>query len=1139
VDRLKARVLNHYALIGFLGGVVFMLYNVWIEFDLQHLMPSISSFLYLQRTEPMILTLDFAPLIFGLIGGLLGGQRNLVKVISRGKKEWEAAFDAFSEPIFVTDSHNLILRCNRAAIMQLAIDYSNVIGRSILDFFPAGELALDEHHQIAGREFSWLGRLYQPSAYPIRGEGVPDHELFILSDVTERKRLQDASKEDHALLRTLIDNLPDRIYVKDLEGRKTISNLADWKASGGKSMEDVIGKTDFDMYPHALAENYMALDTEIMNSGVPSLNREEPGLDSLGQPVRILTSKVPLRNRQGTVVGLVGVGRDVTELMRAEAELIREKQFLEALNQNSPVAIVVLDDQEKIVSCNPAFEKLFGYSTAEVIGVKLDSLITDEETRQDASDLSKRVMTEAVHGIGRRRRKDGSSIDVELFGVPVMVAGQKAGALAIYHDITDLVRVRQEAEEANRAKSDFLANMSHEIRTPMNGVIGMLELTLDTQLTHEQSEYLNISLQSAESLMTLLNDILDFSKIEAKKLDMEKIDFNLRTAVEDVAFALAKRAEEKGLELACLIHPDLTSDLRGDPGRIRQVIMNLVGNAIKFTQQGEVVIRAEAISQTPDEARIHFSVQDTGVGIPYDRQAAVFERFTQADGSTTRKFGGTGLGLTISKQLVEAMGGQIGVESTPGVGTIFWFDVTFEKQDEKPQPATPVSQPQVDLKGLRILGIDDNATNRMIMTKMLEGFGCKVDTVATGAKGLEALQKAHRAGLAYKVVLLDMQMPVMDGEQTARAIVNESFGRDTKIIILTSIGQRGDASRLEALGCSGYLLKPVKQHMLHEALIAVLGQEGSAGPDLVTRHLLTEQRRSGARLLLAEDNPINQKLAIVLLQKAGYPVDAVENGLQAFQKIMAEKYSAVLMDIQMPDMDGLEATRRIRIWEKARNLHIPIIAMTAHAMVGDRQRCLDAGMDDYISKPVEPRILFTALDRWTSNNRPEDKLELAETQDYISVSPDSRFVEDESSEGGDLFGEKHQSALGNASGEVLGPGEDSTGNILPIDFEAALFRFGNDRHFMMELCQEFVTGLPQRMSEICGALGDHNAFTLGRLAHNLKGVCLNFSAEPMASLAGHIEEMCRREDLSNGLALVSELKVAAKSFEEYFASQPT
>ena len=409
-----------------------------------------------------------------------------------------------------------------------------------------------------------------------------------------------ARADEHNLLRTLIDQLPDRIYVMDLEGRKTLSNIADWKASGGTAMEDVVGKTDFDTYPEELAQQYRAMDKRVLDGGLSITNVEEPGLDEHGNPVTILTTKVPLRDDGGNVVGLVGIGRDITELKRAEAALLKEKRFLEALNLFSPAAIVVLDTLDRIQSCNPAFEHMYGYTAQEIIGKDLDGLIAREESLTEAHAYTRQAMTRAVHAIGQRRCKDGSMVDVEIFGVPVFVGDEKVGTLAIYHDISELLRARREAEEANQAKSDFLANMSHEIRTPMNGVIGMLELTLDTSLTAEQRDYLETSLQSAETLLGLLNDILDFSKIEAGRLELESINFNLRAAVEDMAYTLAQRAQDKGLELACLIDPDLASDLRGDPGRVRQVLVNLVGNAVKFTHQGEIVVRAEAVAQSRD-----------------------------------------------------------------------------------------------------------------------------------------------------------------------------------------------------------------------------------------------------------------------------------------------------------------------------------------------------------------------------------------------------------------------------------------------------------------------------------------------------------------------------------------------------------
>jgi CheY-like chemotaxis protein/HPt (histidine-containing phosphotransfer) domain-containing protein len=416
-------------------------------------------------------------------------------------------------------------------------------------------------------------------------------------------------------------------------------------------------------------------------------------------------------------------------------------------------------------------------------------------------------------------------------------------------------------------------------------------------------------------------------------------------------------------------------------------------------------------------------------------------------------------------------------------------------------------------------------------------MGSRGDAVASGFKALESLRNAHRAGYPYHVVLLDMQMPGMDGEQTVRAIKSDPAVKDVKIIILTSMGVRGDAQRFETLGCSGYLLKPVKQQMLFDAVVAVLTQKEDQGPALVTRHILTEKRKSGLRLLLAEDNSINQKLAVVLLQKAWYSVDAVETGEQAVGKVKSGQYHAVLMDVQMPVMDGFEATQEIRRWEQDKGLHIPIIAMTAHAMPGDRERCLAVGMDDYVSKPLEPKVLFNALNRWVPDlELPENTGQaVEETQDYTSSSTLRAFSEDQFQGEVGLFGEVGTPAS-DANLPLDSPAIPSA-EILPIDFEAALYRFGDDRGFMMELCGEFITGLPGRLAEIHKAMDAQDPNTLGRLGHNLKGVALNFSAEPLAAIALKIEELGRREDLVNAPALYQELDSAVRSLQDYFASR--
>lgn len=1242
-------LLYRYALWGFAGGFLFPLVGTWIEITTLNLPLNFASFLAVQRSQPLLWIIDSAPLVLGFLSAIAGSQRNLAILVDRGKKEWEAIFDSFSDPIFVTDASGVILRCNHAVIDRLNTTFSFVIGKPLADVLSASGRGREVGLQNSENGFSWLDRLYDVSTYPLQSGDMESQNLFILHDITQRVKMENRLSLERNLLRTLIDNLPDRIYVKDTQGRKTVSNTADWRASGGKQMEDVIGKTDFDSYPAEMAEKFWLDDKAVIETGVSVVNREEPGLDAHGNPVWVMTTKIPLRDDGGNIVGLVGVGRDITsqkiaeeklrQLSRAveqsastivitdldgsivyanpkftettgyrieevlgknprilksghtsqdeyknlwetikaggewhgefhnrkkngdlyweaatispilneagkvthflavkediterkqhEAEILRQKQYFESLVRNNPVAVVVLDNRHTIVSVNPAFEELYGYSNNEVLGADLDMLINTEDGVQEARQYTQAVMQDVpVHTIGKRRRKDGSFVDVEIFGVPVLVNGEKVGILALYHDISLLVRAQHEAEQANKAKSEFLANMSHEIRTPMNGVIGMLELALDTNLTSEQRDYLQTSLQSAEALLTLLNDILDFSKIEAGKLELENIDFNLRNTVEDVAYTLAKRAQDKGLEMACLIHPELKSNLRGDPGRLRQILVNLVGNAIKFTHQGEIIIQAEPVKETDTHVQVHFAVQDTGIGIPHERQAAIFERFTQADGSTTRHYGGTGLGLAISRQLVEAMGGRIGLESKPGIGSTFWFDIEFERQPIEKRGTASLTLGPVNLVEARILIVDDNQTNRMVLTKNVEALGLRVDAVATGAKGLEALRTAHRSGDPYHVVLLDMQMPGMDGEQTARAIKSDPAVKDVKILILTSMGQRGDAARLEALGCSGYLLKPVKQQMLFDAVVAVLGRpEESVG--LVTRHTISEQKRSDLRILLAEDNPINQKLAVTLLQKAGYSVDAVETGIQALEKFKSEQYHVVLMDVQMPDMDGFDATAHIRAWEKERGQHIPIIAMTAHAMQGDRERCLDAGMDDYVTKPLQPKVLFNVLERWTQAAEPLKK-EDDVPQDYSSTDDSLLMMED------DLFGESTSASDARKATPSFRP--DLPSDTPPVNFESALAHFDGDRDFMLEMYKDYKEHLPVRMKDIHAALEKGDINTLARLAHNLKGISLNFSADRLAALALHLEEIGKREDLTLAPTLVARLDEEVRRVEEFLST---
>ncbi len=743
------------------------------------------------------------------------------------------------------------------------------------------------------------------------------------------------------------DSISDLIFVVDRHGLILRCNEPVTRRLG-KGFTEIVGQP---VGPMLLGEDFPA------GSTIPEGEREIPRLKG--------HFEIQTRTMRQTkdLPSVIYVLRDISERKRAQEALAYEKQFFEALVTTSPSAIVVSDAQGKVTSLNPAFEQLFGYTAADILGRELNGRITTPETREEARSLSERVLAnETVHLLGKRRHKDGSTVDVEIFSAPVLVAGTRAGSVTIYHDIGDLVLAKRTAEEASQAKSEFLANMSHEIRTPMNGIMGMLELALDTALTDEQRDYLEMSLHSADALLTILNDILDLSKIEADCLELEQVPFNLATLVEDAAYSMASRAQDKGLEVICSLPPDLHPHIVGDPGRVRQVLINLLGNAIKFTHEGEIVISAEPVRETVNTQTIRFAVRDTGIGIPLDRIDLVFERFRQADGSTTRHFGGTGLGLTISKRLVEAMGGRIGVDSRPGIGSTFWFTIEFPRTVVSFAPMELERPLDVTLHGLRILAVDDNSTNRMVISKMVEGFGCKVETAESGEAALAALSSAIAQGNPFDLVLLDMQMPKIDGEQTLESIKSDPRFNSVPILILTSIGQRSDAARLQRKGCAGYLLKPIKLRTLHDTLVDVIGKRSiERVPSQPDRKAAAPGRQR--RLLLAEDNPVNQKLAVVLLNKAGFSVDVVDNGRSAVEQVLRNHYHAVLMDVQMPELDGYQATQRIRECEDP-GIHVPIIAMTANAMKGDEEMCLRAGMDDYLAKPFELRRLMEVLGRW-------------------------------------------------------------------------------------------------------------------------------------------------------------------------------
>jgi two-component system sensor histidine kinase/response regulator len=751
-----------------------------------------------------------------------------------------------------------------------------------------------------------------------------------------------------------------------------------------------------------------------------------------------------------------------------EKRVAERTAYLNALIENSPLAIMVLDSDHKVQLCNPAFEALFQYPRQDIVGKGITALFADGDLSEarSASNIASDQMP--VQLVTRRQRRDRSYVDVEVHTVGLAVKGEATGSLAIYQDISirkraeeEMHRAKEAAEAASRAKSEFLANMSHEIRTPMNGIMGMTELVLDTELDAEQRNYLNLAKVSADSLLSLINDILDYSKIEAGKLEIDTIDFNLGDSLGDTMKTLSLRAHQKGLELAFEIQPDVPDALVGDPGRLRQIIVNLVGNAIKFTEQGEVVLHVETESRTQNDIHLHLTVADTGLGIPAEKQKLIFEAFQQADGSMTRKHGGTGLGLTISSRLLELMGGRIWVESELGQGSRFHFIVCFGLQ--KVPARTIVPRDPITLRDMRVLVVDDNATNRHILLRMLENWHMVPTAVDSGAKAIVSLREGNGIGRTFPLILLDAQMPEMDGFALAEIIKRNPDWKTATVMMLSSAGQRGDAVRCRELGVAAYLTKPIRQGELLDGILIALGTrpESKMLPALVTRHTLRESRNR-LRILLVEDNAVNQLVALRLLEKYGHTVSVAANGRKALEELEKESYDLILMDVQMPEMNGWEATRAIREKEKGTERHIQIVAMTAHAMKGDEERCLAAGMDAYLTKPIRTQELLTLLD---------------EIGGHKSGPPVPL----------DMLSKK--------------PTTDA------IDLEATLHRLDGDRSLFQELTQVFKDDCPRIVERMRRAIMVHDAKALEGCAHILKGSSANLGALAVSQAAGEIERL--------------------------------
>lgn len=795
------------------------------------------------------------------------------------------------------------------------------------------------------------------------------------------------------------------------------------------------------------------------------------------------------------------------------------------ISETLPVGIFETDANSECLYTNTSWQEIFGVSLIE-------SLMSDWRTflhpddRDSVSEQWEQTLTnlKAFSKDCRIITPKGEERWIHLRSSPVFSdTGTRYTGTAV--DITDrkrteaeLKKAKEAAETANIAKSEFLANMSHEIRTPMNGVMGMTNLMMDTDLSVEQLQFIETIRKSADSLMTVINDILDFSKIEAGKLELEIIEFDLRITIEEVVELMSLRAHEKGLEFACIVHHEVPSLLRGDPGRLRQILINLLGNAIKFTDSGEVTLEAVLEEEDDHRAVIRFSVRDTGIGISESGMDRLFKSFSQVDGSTSRNYGGTGLGLAISKQLTELMGGRIGVDSTQGRGSLFWFTVGMEKQPDDCETFII----DEDIRKKRILFVDDNAVNRQVYREQLRSWGCRYAEASSGAQAINELRCAKQAGDSFEIAIIDMQMPEINGEELGRIIKQDPFLADTILIMVSSMGTRGDAARLKKIGFAAYLTKPVKQSQLYDCLAAAtqISKEKKQSQDgaIVTRHSLVDNKKRGIRILLAEDDITNQKVALHILKKFGYRADAAKNGQEVLQALEKIPYDIVLMDIQMPVMDGYEATRRIRELEVtaqhvnlgkndskdhsdneiqllARSGRIPIIAMTAHAMKGDREKCIAAGMDDYTTKPINPDELLEKIEKWT-------RVEQNDTGTEAKVQKER--VQPETSK-----------------------------ETLPLDLEKALERAMGDKDFLKMLLGGFVQELPEQIESLKFAIADTDTVALVEQAHKLKGAAANLSAYGVSSAAKSLEEIGRSQNMDKANQKLEVLLNESKRLSEY------
>ena len=1007
------------------------------------------------------------------------------QMLARREKRLDSFFSAAPAGLAILDDRLRFIRVNETLAQLMKLSPRECAGKSVRETIPKLAPVIESAmRQVLASTQPLVNFLHkgevpaQPgvtrhfisSYFPIPAlEGESRDLAVIVVEVTDRKRAEEALRQSEERLNSILGSLREVVWSFEPDGRRFLYlNPATEVVCGLKISE-------FFQDPGLWLKIIHPDDRKRIIESTPRLLEAE----SVDQEFRIVRPDgevrwlnnrfQAIRDSEGKVIRLDGISIDITDRKQAEQNLKLYKEIFARSNE----AVAIIDPDFRFLEQNEAHRELLGYSDEEIRKLSPAALMSEEAFQNFRKQL---VNASSFRFETTLRTRSGKPLDAEKSAYSILNnAGDMLCLVGMVRDITERKRTeserqmaREAAEAANRAKSEFLANMSHEIRTPLNGVLGMTELALNTNLSEEQREYLTLVKSSGEALLTVINDILDFSKIEAGRLDINLIDFDLRDSLGDTLKTFSLRAHEKRLELALQVAHDIPYLVEGDPTRLRQIVVNLVGNAIKFTDKGEVVLHVKLESRTEMEMMIHFTVTDTGIGIPADKQQLIFAPFTQADSSATRRYGGTGLGLAISLQLVEMMGGQLWVESEVGKGSSFHFTLSFHSARSEGKPGTPSEK--VKLNGLSALVVDDNATNRRLLEEVLSSWGMKPAMADGGWTGLAAMQHAKDAGKAFPLVLLDALMPDMDGFTLAERIKEDPGLSGATIMMLTSGGRPGDAARCRQLGIAAYLHKPVKERDLLQAVMLALSRERNQtqNDNLITRHTLREGRRN-LRVLLAEDDLVNRQLAERLLRKAGHQVMAVPDGrkaVQAIQKSGLDGFDVVLMDVKMPEMDGLQATAAVRAMETGTAHRIPIIAMTAHAMKGDQERFLKAGMDGYISKPIAVHALAGLVEQIVqSSPRPVN------TQHPKSTSPEI------------------------------------------IDMKRGLAAVDGDSDIFHDLLRLFVRETPAMLNKLGEAVRRKDAAAIEMVAHTLKGSVSNFGAEDAVSATLNLEILARQGNL--------------------------